>query len=805
MNIPRILPFVLLSLPVAAQDVPPSFVENVGQWPEEQLFETRRPGLAARLEKDAVALHVSAGSEGGALLRLAFADANEDVRVEGGERLASRFHFVGGAESHAGAAAYADAFYRDLYPGIDLRLRDAGGVLEYDLLLDPGADVSRFSVSCEGAAAVTLDADGGLILTTHLGELRQSAPVAWQVAADGEEIPVEGRFVPVGDLAYSFQLVGLDAELPTVLDPGLEWSTFLGGNINEAVEAIAVHTDGSVYATGSTDSTDWPTTLGAYDEFDNPGIDVFVTKFDEDGTHLWSTYLGGGSVDRAFAIDVDAAGNPVVGGNTLSTDFPVSAGSLTATLVGGQQAFVTKLSSDGSALLWSTWLGGDRSETVHAIAIAPSGTVYVGGNTNSFYFPFNDTTAQTLNPFPYIDGAFVVSLGSGGSFGYNHFLVGEGTDFVYGLAVDSGGDPIAVGKTGSTAFPVTGGAYDTVKDGVECFIAKVSGPSPAAPAWATFVGGTNMVEQFNDVEVLSTGDICAVGYTRSSDYPTTAGVVKETVDNWDGVVSIVNSTGTTLVASTQFGGIGTEEIYGVDVGADDSISIAGRTFPNAFPATVGAFQTTPGFGGTVQDAFMARLNASLTEIEYATLFGGDKHDRAYDVELRPDGDAIVAGIAQSESFPVTAGAFDEVQDNTDDGFVLRIDPTSSCPASATTYGSGWPGTLGVPSIAASAPPVLDTSITIDVGNSLGLDSFGVAIVGFTEVAIPTAYGGTLLNSAEVIVPIATLPAAGVSIPYTIPPTSTFCGTELFVQGVVFDPGATASFSFTPGLKLLLGG
>src|SRR5262249_26331398 len=156
---------------------------------------------------------------------------------------------------------------RDLWPHVDLRVHGRAGTLKYEFRVAPGADPAAIRLAYDGAAALSLDAAGGLLIGTPMGALRDAPPVSYQVI-DGGRAPVESRFVVEARGAERQVGFGLGSYRPDrelVIDPGIEYTTFLGGGDDDKPGGIAVDAAGNVYVTGSTQSSDFPTTAGAFD------------------------------------------------------------------------------------------------------------------------------------------------------------------------------------------------------------------------------------------------------------------------------------------------------------------------------------------------------------------------------------------------------------------------------------------------------------------------------------------------------------------------------------------------------------
>ena len=277
-------------------------------------------------------------------------------------------------------------------------------------------------------------------------------------------MPVESSYALTGGGGYGFALGSYNRQRPLVIDPGLAYSTYLGGAGSEAATAVEVDGDGNAFVTGATTSTDFPTTTGAFDVARDGTSDAFVTKLDASGsTPLYSTYLGGAADDSGSDVAVDGAGAAYVTGRTSSADFPTTPGAPDPT-VAGSEAFAVKLAPSGSALDYSTYLGGSGFDAGEEIALGSDDQAFVTGITSSSTFPVTPGAFQ-----PGLSGSgdlFVTKLNAAGSaFTYSTYLGGSADELLASIAVDSGGNAYLAGGTISSNFPVTPGAFDTVKNG----------------------------------------------------------------------------------------------------------------------------------------------------------------------------------------------------------------------------------------------------------------------------------------------------------------------------------------------------
>ena len=424
---------------------------------------------------------------------------------------------------------------------------------------------------------------------------------------------------------------------------GLVYSTFLGGSSGDAVTALAIDAAGDAYVTGKTWSSDFPVTAGAlqstflgsaYSGISN----AFVTVLNPAGSGLvYSTYLGGsggsarsvgpGYGDGATSLVLDGSGDAFIGGWTTSTDFPVTKGAFQTTNPAGglsNSGFVAKLNRAGSALVYSTYLGGSSAygDVVNGLAVDGTGNAYVTGYATSLDFPVTQGAFQTANHSTLSPGysAFVTKLNAAGTAQiYSTSLGGSGDDIGNALAVDGGGNAYITGQADSPDFPVTQGAFQTRTHGITAFVCKLNAAG-SSQIYSTFLGGS-VADQAFALAVDGAGDAFVTGYTLSGDFPTTTGSFQQTKGGaalaGNAFIAEVAPSGAALLYSTYLGGSG--GISSSDCPADDGLGIAldssgavyavGIACSSDFPVTQGAFQTTnQAWSSWGSNAFVAKLN-----------------------------------------------------------------------------------------------------------------------------------------------------------------------------------------------------
>jgi hypothetical protein len=709
------------------------------------------------LQKPASAAGVGAEAQAQApdsdVLRSRFVGANPEPQVIGLDALAGTSnYFIGSDPSqwHTGIATYGRVEYQNLYPGVDLVYYGDQRQLEYDYVVAPEADPGVIKLAIDGAESMALDGQGDLVLHASGGDVLEHAPVVYQEVG-GIRQPVSGRFVLGGDGQVGFAVGAYDPSLPLVIDPVLSYSTYLGGPGTGGL-GITVDAAGNAYVTGGANSAGFPTTAGAFQTTYSGGLDdAFVTELNPTGTALvYSTYLGGTDFDYGFRIAVDAVGNACVTGFTDSADFPTTTGAFRTTYGGNDDAFVAKLNATGTALVYSTYLGGAGLDRGADIAVDASGDAYVTGTTSG---GFPTTAGAFQRAFRGVYDAFVAKLNpTGTALVYSTYLGGTDNDQAFGIAVDTFGAAYVTGETHSTGFPTTPGAFQTsYGGGYDAFVTELN-PTGTALVYSTYLGGTGD-DVGRGIAVDGAGNAYVTGYTDSADFPTTAGAFQAAFGGgYDAFVTKLNATGTALVYSTYLGGTHWDEGWGIAVDAVGDAYVTGYTESTDFPTTTGAFQTT--FGGG--DAFVTKLNATGTALVYSTYLGGVGHDEGDHIAVDAAGNAYVTGFTSSPDFPTTPGAFQTSNRGYGDAFVAKFAFEVQTTTALTTSAS--PSTYGdlvafTATVTAQGNPVTNGTVDFKEGDTVlasmvplgagGTASFRISTLSAVTHTITAYYSGAL--------------------------------------------------------------
>jgi len=698
-------------------------------------------------------------------VRMSIVGAAPAPLVSGLEELPGKANYFIGkdpAQWRTNVPTYARVHYREVYPGIDLVYYGNQRQLEYDFVVAPGADPNKIVLGFKGADKVEIDANGDLLLHAAGGTLRQHKPKIYQ-ETDGVRREIAGSYVRKSASRVGIKIAAYDRSRSLIIDPVLAYSTYLGGADYDYGRGIAVDSAGNAYVTGFAHSTDYPTTAGAFQS--GLGGGIFVTKLNPTGTAIiYSTFLGGGS-EESKGIAVDSAGSAYVTGQTWSSNFPTTPGAFQPVSGGGNggDAFVTKLDPTGSALVYSTYLGGNSGDAGQGIAVDAAGNAYVTGRTESLNFPTTPTAFQLSRGCCGAD-AFVTKLNSTGSgLIYSTYLGGSDTEWGNGIAVDADGNAYVAGATLSTDFPTTlgafqplcggGGACGGASDAWDAFITKLD-PTGSRPVYSTFLGGS-AGDLAGGIAVDADGNAYVTGLTNSSNFPTTVGAFQPTLGGaTDAFVTRLNTTGSALVYSTYLGGSGIDQGNGIATDGAGHAYVTGETNSTNFSTTPGTFQPAygdgnqepPPFGPPHADAFLAQFSPTGSAL-FSTYLGGTAFDRGLGIAADTGGNVYVTGETSSANFPVTPGAFQTVLggggtrlDNPPDAFVAKFSNATRFEESAASYMGYWPsygpetGTFSGGAIVASNQPTATATFTF-TGTAVAWIGVKCNVCGIATVSI----------------------------------------------------------------------
>jgi hypothetical protein len=676
--------------------LPLSFESNQEQLSSDARFLAVGRGFSAQFKEHETDLLLSAQAQATDLVRISMQNSSRDVTVTAESRLPGTVNYIIGNDSNKWRTAlptFERLRYADVYHGVDLIYYGSQDRLEFDFQVSPGADPNCIQMRFDGIQSMKMDHDGNLVLTAAAGQIKFQTPVIYQLAKNGVKEYVEGSFALLANNTVGFSIADYDRAKPLIIDPILNYSTYIGANANAT--GIAVDQNGEAYLVGTTTSI-FPTTSGSL----HPGpvtlsasqSRVFVSKFNSTGTALlYSTYLSGSVAEQGNGIALDSNGDALVVGCTWSSDFPITTGAFqTKNYTSQYTGFVAELNSTGTALIYSTYLGGSTQSCVNHVALDATGNAYLTGYTLDTDFPVSPRAFMTTAPAKGATNtitAFVSKLNpTGTALVYSTYLGGEWYDYATSITADSAGEAYVGGTTSSNNFPVTQGALQATREGSNRqagFVTKLNA-SGSALVYSTFLNG-NFIDSVNAITVDRSGNAYATGSTESSDFPVTAGAFQSTIgisgfgySQTNAFLSELNSTGSSLLYSTFLGGgisqgaLADEgdEAYGIALDEQGMAYLDGTACTIDFPITVGALepQNLAGELGAQCTSFLTKMNPSPnTPLLYSTFFGGtgntDPDDYANAevanaLALDPSGNAYLTGYTESIDFPVTYGVYE---------------------------------------------------------------------------------------------------------------------------------------------------
>jgi|GEM_PF-2793394 len=634
------------------------FIANEGQWSSGIGFVATTNFGSAAFASDGFYYYLPAPDNVTEVVSFKFVGSNT-VAPSGASKLTSTSNYLIGNDPSSwqvGVPEYGKIVYTDLWDGIDLAFFFVGGELKYELTVAAGVSAEPIAVQVSGAVVEVRD--GALIISTASNSIVDGDLVAYYV----DDCSAADASFTVRDDTYSFEL-GRDDSRAVVIDP-LVYSTYLGGSNRDECFDIAVDQYGCVYVTGFSTYSGFPVSEGAYQAANKGYRDAFVTKFNADGRLAYSTYLGGGATDigngiavdpagcayvigqtnsgnfptkgavqtsfgggnwdafitkldpagglaystylgvdsddRGYSIAVDAYGCAYVTGEAGSGAFPVTEGAFQTTKSNDQDAFVTKLNADGSALVYSTFLGGVNLEKGYGIAVDSTGCAFLIGFTHSTNFPVTAGSVQTSFGGGKCD-AFVTKLSADGSaLVYSTYLGGSGDEIGFNIALDASGSAHATGHTTSGDFPTYNEVQDSLRGGYDAFVTKLN-PAGSALAYSTYLGG-NGSEGYTtndyrfDIAVDPSGFTYVTGFTASTDFPIKTGAYQTALRGYyDAYVAMFDPAGD-FVYSTYLGGNGSDYGQAIAIGSYGCAYVTGTSWSSDFPVTDGAYQSAQASG-----------------------------------------------------------------------------------------------------------------------------------------------------------------------------------------------------------------
>jgi uncharacterized repeat protein (TIGR01451 family) len=552
-------------------------------------------------------------------LSLKLIGANLSAKAAGAEPLQGHSNYLFGNDSakwHVHVPAYSKVRYQDVYPGIDLvYYGNNDGQLEHDFIVAPGADPSAIVIALTSDQQVIPDADHGLKIQTTAGDLRLRRPTVYQDEG-GKRKTIAAEYTLVGKNEVRFRINDYDKTRPLVIDPVLSHTSVIGGNDEDAVTGIAVDKYGEVFVTGFTASLNFPLKNPFQSSWTpvNPSSTAgFVAKINAAGTALLYSTYLGGPLTVVTSITLHSSGRAYIAGST-GPGFPLK-NAYQSTFGGDMSdAFVAILSANGESLDYSTYLGGAKTDYVNALARDAAGNLYVTGRTDGG-FPALHSMQPSGTP-----GVFVAKLNSSGVLQYST-LYGNDAGAATSIAVDSSGAAYIAGYSNKQNLPITAGAYRSTCPIPSCaFVAKIN-PSGASLGYSTYLG-TNNAGAYGIV--LDSDNNAYIGGTTSSGFPVSSTAFQKTFGGGftDAFVSKLNPTGTALIWSTYLGGNGDDYLYGLALDSNRTVYASGDSCSSNFPLKAQIQNWVATTSDRPCQLFVTTLSGSLSSIQYYSTYLG---------------------------------------------------------------------------------------------------------------------------------------------------------------------------------------
>jgi hypothetical protein len=751
-----------------------------------------------------------------AALRMQLQGADPNPRVAGEEQLPGVVNYFVGNDPqkwHRNIPTYARVKYAQVYPGVDLVFYGNQHKLEYDFVVAPGADPNVIRMNLAGADKLRLSGNGDVLVSVAGGEVALQKPVVYQLV-NGKRQQIAGNYSLSGN-HVSFAVAHYDRHQPLVLDPVLNYSSYIGGGSDETTGySMAVDSSGDAYLAGQTFSTDFPT-KGGLSESGNANGMGFVTELNPTGTaQVFSTYLGGSAGgDAAFGLALDPSGNIYVTGETFSTDFPTNGtvaplkGSPLSSNAGGT-SFLTKFSPSGS-LLFSTYLGGTNGDFGNAVAADSSGNAYVTGTTASVAgstpttFPVTGNAYQSTLPAGSSGAAFLSVLDTAaGTLTYSTYLGGDDAyvgasgfpDEGFGVVADNAGHAYITGVTASSDFPTNGtvtahqsAPLNTISS---AFVSEFDTGVAGTLLYSSYLGG-NGGGGFGDfgtgIDLQSgTTVVYVTGVSNSaSDFgPPTAGAYQLTGDSTNGsaYVTLTDTSTGSIKYSTY---LGTGGVTGWAIKADATTGnalIAGAASPNALTVTPnpGVYQTSAA-SGAPGDAFVAEINPGgkgASDALYISYFGGSgsagNPDQAFAIAFSALPTVFIGGQTFSTNLPSSPGVFQKALDGGSDAFIASLNL------------GGTPLTISATSLALTSPaiatqgPAQSVTLTNNTNSNIAFTS------AVATTTTPAAANDFAVTTDTCTGPPAVIPALGtctISVAFTPSVATAEAGTLTITDGI----------------------
>ncbi len=588
--------FLILSTAIKAQNI--EFIENKGQWDSRVKFRSEVPAgsffirnggftvlqhntedLKSIFENSHGHKKSSQNSKAGFVLRshayaVDFANASDQIELVPDKPLEYYNNYFIGNDASKWASyckIYQGITVKNIYPNVDVRYYTTAGTMKYDIIVKPGADLSKIALRYSGADKLEIK-NKQLIIRTSVGDVKELDPVTYQFE-NNQRKSISAKYVLIGN-EIRFDIKNYNPDETLIIDPTLIFSSFTGSAGDNWGFTATYGPDGSFYSGGINLAAGFPVTTGAFQTVWAGGTgggsptDISIMKLSPNGTsRMYATYIGGSGNEQPHSIVVDGAGNLIIAGRTNSDNYPTT-GTGTIGNGGSYDIVVTKLNAAGSALIGSKKIGGTGDDGVN------------------------------------------IALDSYSSLQQNYGDSGRSE-----VILDGAGNIYVTGCTRSNDFPVSGGSFQISNGGTQDAVVLKFNPTVSALAFASYLGG-NADDAGYVLSLAPNGDIYVAGGTASTNFPgnMTGTINSSNQGAIDGFVAIISNNGNTIVRSTYLGTSAIDQVYGIQFDRFGFLYVCGQTRGN-WPVINAAYSV----GGAPQ--FIAKLQPDLSAFVYSTRFG----------------------------------------------------------------------------------------------------------------------------------------------------------------------------------------
>jgi hypothetical protein len=710
------------------------------------------------VEFRSTAIDIYTGGESGGLT-ISF-DGAQRTAPKGVDLAQSQTNYLLGSDPalwRTHVSNYAKVIYSGLYRGVDAIFYGNGDRLEHDFIVKPGADYRQIRMHFPANSRVQVEKGGALMAAVAGGSLRMEAPSIYQVV-DGKRQQRHGAFHVQPDGDVGFTVANYDRRLDLIIDPVLDFSTYLSPLGSEGL-AIAADASGNSYVTGYA-GLGYPVTVGALAGCSNcttSNTVTFISKLSADGTKLlYSTVLGGNSFAQPTGIAVDGNGDAIVSGWTAASNFPTKSGQPILTQNNNFVGFLVSLSPDGSSLNYGTLLGSSPTATqasmtyATAVAVDSTGNAYLTGETgNGFFISSGALNQASASSYGTEFDIYLAKFSPTGTLIYSAVLGtadpqngGGGPIGASAIAVGAAGDAYVTGQAG-ILWPITSGAYLNQIAGpmpyATPFVMKVA-PDAKSVLYSTYLNYAYVV---SGISVLANGDVFVVGNGAGTSYPTTANAFESNNGNGTSFLTELNASGSALVYSTMVCG-GSCNVNGMAIDPKGNIWLAAQTGNAQFPLQTPLQPIPPAGLSSLEDAsVLSEFDPTGQTLEFSTFLGGMAPGFASSVAIDPNLRVHVSGAAEYGMY-TTAGVYAPSVPAPGAGYtssiyayVMLVDPTVPAAGlcASPNYGLAFSTPLGTST---------EGKLTI---TSCGVEPLSItgATTSSSDFSVPASQNGCLQN------------------------------------------------------------